>query len=254
MEPATSAQLASSAPSLLNFGLGLATSALNVHEARASRRFARDQSNTEMQRRVQDLYKAGLNPALAIHGGFGQGASSAGAQAAHIEAPRLDIMQQAQGVAAIRESSARSIEHLANAGVRSTENLYLQESIEDRLMLQRQQLLHELERRDLTREETLRVRKELSEVEARIEQINVQTKHHVLDLERAKAESDMYRSLGIWAPILERGGPALSSAAAAASVARLFGRGASGTAKKVGKFGRIVDKKTGEVFYPRRLR
>lgn len=56
------------------------SSAYNVHEARQSRRFARDQSATKHQREVIDLRKAGLNPILSATKGMG-GASPTAAPA-----------------------------------------------------------------------------------------------------------------------------------------------------------------------------
>lgn len=91
MEPMTMAgaqQASSAALPWAEFGMDIATSAMNVHEVRQNRRFQRDMANTAHQREVKDLRAAGLNPILSVSKGGG-GAPVPATSAPHIQSPQI---------------------------------------------------------------------------------------------------------------------------------------------------------------------
>lgn len=105
----SAAAAAGGAASLIDSATGIATSALNVHEARQSRRFARNMSNSAHQREVEDLKKAGLNPILSVTGG--SGASTPSGPMAHLEPTQAGsaFLQALGAVSSIQDTNSAAV-------------------------------------------------------------------------------------------------------------------------------------------------
>lgn len=92
MDPVTAAGLGAASGALqsyVNYQAQMETNNANAYMADKQMRFQRDMSNTAHQREVQDLQKAGLNPALSASGG--QGASTPQGAAPTLVAPQISL-------------------------------------------------------------------------------------------------------------------------------------------------------------------
>lgn len=177
----------------------LASSAFNVHESRQARRFSRDMANTEIQRRKADLLKAGMNPMLAVGGGHASGASTPNTSAAQVQSPHIDPLMalQAQSMqAGILETKARTAKELADAGKIGSERQFLDSTMEDRVSMEFVRTQHELRRKDLTEAERDMLEAKMVMLEREFDKLGQDIEHSALDMDRMRAESAMYRTLG----------------------------------------------------------
>lgn len=254
MEPLTAAALAAGGASVFNTFAQGATSAFNVHESRQTRRFQRNMANTEMQRRVRDLRAAGLNPLMAVGGHGLGGASVPNSAAAHLDSPRIEpmaMLQAMQIASGIEETKARTAKELADVGKIKSETHFLNESMEDRLSMQWVQLQHELQKKDLTTAEEDHIIARIVQIEKQFEIMELQRQHSALDLDRMRAESSLYKTLGGFgaagkAGLLRIPGAALFRARGLRGAIK----GGKQVRKSIGSRGRFrtLDTKTGELF------
>lgn len=179
----------------INVGSSLITSAFNIHEARQNRRFMRNMSNTEMQRRLEDLKKAGINPLMAVGGKGLGGASVPHSAAGQAETPRLSggrgieamqlILQARLNDAQVEDLTSAAQLKKAQAGDIS----FMQK---DRLINLQAQTLAQLAQGKLTDEQRGQLQIQARLLEAQIRKLGVETQTSALQLEKEKLMKKPY--------------------------------------------------------------
>lgn len=139
------------------------------HEAQANRDWQEDMSNTSVQRRVEDLKAAGLNPLLAVSSASSGASTPAGAQAQLKHFDPTVITNLMNGVA-----SAKLIQEQAKAQANENE-------------------LHG------ARKEALEIQNDLMKQKVWTEQVERDLKIAQTDAEREKILTEAYRRRGIHA-------------------------------------------------------
>lgn len=193
MDPETIAGLAAGGASLIGQGV---SSALQVHESRANRRFQRDMSNTAHQREVKDLKAAGLNPILSAKMG---GASTPPGSAAqvpdfgHSAKTAIDGMLAKGQVALI---AAQANQSNSAAKLSDTQALDINSTQINRNNLLIGQYRQALQSADHTDLDKLRINAEIKRLEQQTKLLQNETLHSAYGLSGAKMESQFYQGVG----------------------------------------------------------
>lgn len=182
------ANLWQAAATAADAGGGLLTSAFNIHEIRQNRRFQRDMSNTSHQREMEDLKAAGLNPILGAK--FGGESTPSGA-APQIENPEVGskAINTALSLAQLKNIDAQTYKTNTDA---NDVNLTQKDRLENLIMGWKAQL----ESTTKTSFETELVQWKIKEAQKALQKLDLDMSHSALDLDRAKRESEFYRSPG----------------------------------------------------------
>jgi len=196
MEPEASSPAAGIAAGLADFGIGLATSAFNVHEARQNRRFQRNMSNTAHQREMADMAKAGLNPILSAKGGPGASTPSGSSAQVAPQAPLSKMLESELMRAQVGQVHAQTADANSAAALKNEERNDMLLTRQNRLNLMIAQWRDTLQRADKTDLEKLNVQKQLEVLEKERDKLQLEISHSALDLERAKQEQHFHKGLG----------------------------------------------------------
>jgi len=186
---------------------GAVSSAFNVHESRANRRFQRDISNSAHQREVKDLQAAGLNPILSANKG---GASTPSGSAAHVEAPEVSSSYQQSKQTSIQNRVADSSIALQNAqGMQAQSAAKLSEEQANDVKVTRALRLDNLVSDLKTKAQALesaklepeQKRQQIELLRKQIQQAEIARQAATLDLSEKKVKKALY---GIAEPALQK--------------------------------------------------
>lgn len=179
----------------INVGSSLITSAFNIHEARQNRRFMRNMSNTEMQRRLEDLKKAGINPLMAVGGKGLGGASVPHSAAGQAETPRLSGgrgIEAMQLMLQARLNDAQVEDLTSAAQLKKAQAGDISFMQKDRLINLQAQTLAQLAQGKLTDEQRGQLQIQARLLEAQIRKLGVETQTSALQLEKEKLMKKPY--------------------------------------------------------------
>lgn len=192
MDPMTTAALIGGGASILNTISQGATSAFNVHESRQNRRFARNMSNTEIQRRIADLRAAGINPLMAVAGKGVGAASTPSTTAAQVDSPRLEVADKLQLFLQARLNEAQVEDLTSAAQLKKTQAGDISFMQKDRLINLQAQTLAQLASSKLTDEQRAQLEIQAKLLAAQIKKLSIETQTSALQLEKEKLMKKPY--------------------------------------------------------------
>lgn len=168
----------------------------NKYEAQRAREWNQQMDSTKYQRAVTDMQSAGVNPALAMNGGVTtQATSNAQAQGANVGTPELDLSQVAQMVMQqkqlnIQERQVAADVRLKNAeaNAKEIENGYAEEY--NQLRNRGVDLANQL-----SVEQIGLIRKNVDEIDSRIDKLKQETKTEQERTLLTRAEKELKESM-----------------------------------------------------------
>lgn len=193
MEPLTTAALIGGGAAL---GGTLISSALGVSEAQKNRDFQERMASTQHQRQMEDMRKAGLNPALSAQ--YGGAASPAGSMASipdlgHSAKTAVDALSAASQLR-VANAQAENIE--AEAALKKLDHWERGQTQESRLRMYEAELFNKRANTRLTDAQEEKVEKEIKNVQKQLEIMEVQRQSSSFGLSEAEAQSKFYESIG----------------------------------------------------------
>lgn len=177
------------------FATGALTSAFNVFQAKESRKWQGDMSNTAHQREVEDLRKAGLNPILSARHGGASTPPGATAQAGDFSGVH-SALQTATLAGQLKLQEAQAMDLTSAAGLKQAQTYDTFFTQLERLRLLKAQWRETLQRADKTDLEKLNLRQELKNLEIMESRLLSEAAHSAFDLSRARRERDFYEGHG----------------------------------------------------------